>query len=130
MSHGQIGQGGKYPGQAGDLIGQTPQSIANPAHGFASIFIAENFDPRKVGSDRIDENAVRRIAYLMQQKMQAAAAKGKSGWWTCKDSDLEVLLAGAMGEQDWVSAANYAMMLQIKKEIRNSLPDVVLAPRR
>ena len=118
----QIGQGGKYPGQAGDPIGQRAEVVPQPMHGFIQTFCQDDFDPRAKGSDRIDENAVRRMGYHMLVKMKNAAARGLTGWFTRGDiitENIEDLLRKALADKDYISVANYAMMLTIREEISN-----------
>ena len=117
-----IGEGGKYPGQTGSPLSQKADVTLHPLHGFIQTFNTDDFNPRIKGNDRIDENAVRRMGYLMLHKMQRAADDGKTGWWNerqCSHESLMKLLETAVSQGKWIDAANYAMMIQIRQEIKH-----------
>ncbi len=64
-----------------------------------------------------DRIAVNKMAIKMKEKLADADAKGKVGWddpGRCSTNMLVRLLMKAVNEADFVSVANYAMMLEAR----------------
>lgn len=62
-----------------------------------------------------DQEALQEFFELMQARMGQAATDGRSGWdnpLQCSRIKLLALLHKAVDDKDWVSVANYAMMIQ------------------
>lgn len=88
-------------------------------HGFATTLNVEKFDLRKSGSDAADEHAVRYFTGLMMDKMINAKGAGSVPWYiSASDDEIRRRLDVTLNEGDFVSAANYAMMLHVRKELQ------------
>lgn len=90
-------------------------------HGFATFLDPVDFMPRKTAAEKTDEVSVRYFAGKMLDKMDKAGASGRYGWQDKElvtPQQLENKLLRAKSSGDWVSVANYAMMLQIRQELK------------
>lgn len=93
-------------------------------HGWPTSLDREKFDLRKSGSDAADEHAVRYFSGLMMEKMIRANGAGTVPWYVPNETDnngtnefILGLARKSLTEGDYVSAANYAMMLQVRREL-------------
>lgn len=80
-----------------------------------------NNSPFKLELDKtITRQAITVFQDRMIMELCEASEKGKGYWWNnqiCKLEALENLLGEALAEKDYVSVANYAMMLDARKQM-------------
>lgn len=88
-------------------------------HGWPTSLDHEKFDLRKSGSDAADEHAVRYFSGLMMEKMINAKGAGYVPWYiSATDDAIRQQMFKASEQGDFVSVANYAMMLHVRKELK------------
>lgn len=59
-------------------------------------------------------------------KLEAAREHGRVGWETANPADIEMMMAKAHNEGDWISVANYAGMLYLHSLAEST--DVLAGP--
>ncbi|MEZ5537593.1 MAG: hypothetical protein R3F02_18490 [Thiolinea sp.] len=121
----------EYPGEEdrGGHIGARDWNPKPPQVGnwlLASIYDTEDYGPVALFVRAIPDPKRERLldGFLLsesnskqEKKMDAARRFGKRGWWSeaqCSDEFLKELLICSVADNDWISVANYAAMLDFR----------------
>lgn len=105
-----------------------------------AAMMTEEFDLRTHGTRNGDKEGLRWFGALMETKMEQHAGKHPVPWFALPASgsaqfaacmDILAAMKRCIENQDWVSVANYAMMLEVRKNLlhnRAAIPQRILNP--